>query len=215
MSRDPNFETKFSGVIGVHLNPPDRAFVLCWDGKSQCQALERTQPGLAFGIGHIRIRTHDYIRDGTVTLFAALNYLDGWIFSTTAAQHTHIVWLAFPKTLHRETPSGLALHLIVDYYATHKHAAVRAWFEKHPRVHLHFTPTGFSWINLVERFFRHLTDDVVRGGSLASVKELVTAIKSHLAHHNLKPTPYCWKAEGAANLEQIERAQLAQAKGVL
>jgi len=215
LSRDPNFETKFWDVIGLYLNPPDKALVLCCDEKSQCQALERTQPGLPLGIGHIRTRTHDYTRHGTVTLFAALNYLDGRILSTTAAQHTHVEWLAFLKKLHRQTPPELSLHLIVDNYATHKHAVVRAWLQKHPRIHVHFTPTGASWLNLVERFFRQLTDDVVREGSFASVNELVTAINVHLAHHNLKPKPYRWKAEGATILEKIHRARLAQAKAVL
>jgi hypothetical protein len=177
--------------------------------------LERTQPGLPLGLGHIRTQTHDYIRHGTVTLFAALNYLDGRILSTTAPRHTHAEWLAFLKKLHRQTPAGLTLHLIVDNYATHKHAAVRAWLEKHSRIHVHFTPTGSSWLNLVERFFRQLTDDVVREGSFASVHELVTAINVHLAYHNLKPTPYRWKAKGAAILEKIQRARLAQAQAVL
>jgi transposase len=215
LSRDPNFEAKFWDVIGLYLNPPDKALVLCCDEKSQCQALERTQPGLPLGIGHIRTRTHDYTRHGTVTLFAALNYLDGRILSTTASKHTHVEWLAFLKKLHRQTPAGLTLHLIVDNYATHKHAAVRAWLEKHPRVHVHFTPTGSSWLNLVERFFRQLTDDVVRDGSFSSVAELVTAINVHLAHHNLKPKPYRWKAQGAAILEKIQRARQAQANAVL
>lgn len=215
LSRDPHFETKFWDVIGLYLNPPDRALVLCCDEKSQCQALERTQPGLPLGVGHIRTRTHDYTRHGTVTLFAALNYLDGKVLSTTAPRHTNVEWLSFLKKLHRQTPPELALHLIIDNYATHKHPAVRAWLEKHPRMHLHFTPTGSSWLNLVERFFRQLTDDVIREGSFASVSELVTAINVHLAHYNLKPVPYRWKAEGAAILEKIQRARLAQAISVL
>jgi hypothetical protein len=215
LSRDPNFETKFWDVIGLYLNPPDRALVLCCDEKSQCQALERTQPSLPVGVGQVRTRTHDYIRHGTVTLFAALNYLDGKILSATAQHHTHVEWLAFLKKLHRQTPAELALHLIVDNYATHKHPVVLAWLKAHPRIHVHFTPTGSSWLNLVERFFRQLTDDVVREGSFASVAELVTAINVHLAHHNLKPTPYRWKAQGAAILEKIQRARLAQAKAGL
>jgi len=212
LSRDPNFEAKFWDVIGLYLNPPDRALVLCCDEKSQCQALERTQPGLPLGLGHIRTRTHDYIRHGTVTLFAAMNYLDGKILSTTAPRHTHVEWLAFLKKLHRQTPAELALHLIVDNYATHKHPVVIDWLKKHPRVHVHFTPTSSSWMNLVERFFRQLTDEVVREGSFASVGELVTAINVHLAHHNLSPVPYRWKAEGAAILEKIRRARLAQSE---
>jgi len=210
LSRDPNFEAKFWDVIGLYLNPPDKALVLCCDEKSQCQALERTQPDLPLGIGHIRTQTHDYIRHGTVTLFAALNYLDGRILSTTAPRHTHLEWLVFLKQIHRKTPPGLALHLIVDNYSTHKHPVVREWLERHPRVHVHFTPTGSSWMNVVERFFRQLTDDVVREGSFGSVSELVTAINVHLAHHNLKPVPYRWKAEGAAILSKIQRARAAQ-----
>lgn len=211
-SRDPDFEAKFWDVIGLYLHPPAKALVLCCDEKSQCQALERTQRGLPLGIGQVGTRTHDYIRHGTVTLFAALNYLDGRILSTTAAQHTHLEWLAFLKKIHRSTPPELTLHLIVDNYATHKHPVVRAWLDKHPRVHLHFTPTGSSWLNLVERFFRQLTDDVVRDGSFTSVQELVTAINVHLAYHNLKPVPYRWKASGTAILEKIQRANVAHAK---
>ena len=215
LSRDPNFEAKFWDVIGLYLSPPARALVLCCDEKSQCQALERTQPDLPLGIGHIRTRTHDYIRHGTVTLFAALNYLDGKILSTTAQQHTHVEWLTFLKKIHRQTPAELDRHLIVDNYATHKHPVVLAWLEKHPRIHLHFTPTGSSWLNLVERFFRQLTDDVVREGSFTSVGQLITAINVHLAHHNLKPTPYRWRAEGSVILEKIQRARAAQANAVL
>jgi transposase len=212
LSRDPHFEAKFWDVIGLYLNPPNRALVLCCDEKSQCQALERTQPGLPLGMGHVRTRTHDYTRHGTITLFAALNYLDGRIISTTATRHTHAEWLAFLRKLHRQTPAGLQLHLIVDNYATHKHAVVRAWLAKHPRVHVHFTPTGSSWLNLVERFFRQITDEVVREGSFGSVKELVTAINVHLAYHNLRPKPYRWKAEGALILEKIHRARQAQSQ---
>lgn len=207
LSNDPHFEAKFWDVIGLYLNPPAKALVLCCDEKSQCQALERTQPGLPLGVGHIRTRTHDYTRHGTVTLFAALNYLDGRILSTTAVQHTHAEWLSFLKKLHRQTPKPLALHLIVDNYATHKHPTVMAWVQRHPRIHLHFTPTGSSWLNLVERFFRQLTDEVVREGSFASVPELVAAINVHLANHNLQPKPYRWKAEGAAILAKIQRAR--------
>ena len=166
-------KTKFWDVIGLYLNPPDRALVLCCDEKSQCQALERTQPGLPLGVGHIKTRTHDYIRHGTVTLFAALSYLDGKILSRTAEQHTHKEWLAFLKVIDRETPLGLEIHLIMDNYATHKHPTVKAWLARHPRFHLHFTPTSSSWLNLVERFFRDLTEDVVREGSFGSVRELV------------------------------------------
>lgn len=207
LSRDPQFEPKFWDVIGLYLNPPDKALVLCCDEKSQCQALERTQPGLPLGCGHIRTRTHDYTRHGTITLFAALNYLDGKIFSQTAARHTHREWLAFLKQLERDTPDELALHLIVDNYATHKHAKVRAWLKKHPRFHLHFTPTGSSWLNLVERLFRDLTVDVVREGSFGSVRELVKTLELYLAQRNLCPKPYRWKAQGADILAKIQKAR--------
>ena len=210
LSNDPQFEAKFWDVIGLYLQPPAKALVLCCDEKSQCQALERTQPGLPLGLGHIRTRTHDYTRHGTVTLFAALNYLDGKILSTTAQRHTHVEWLAFLKQVHRQTPSELALHLIVDNYATHKHPVVVAWLEKHPRVQVHFTPTSSSWLNLVERFFRNLTEDVIREGSFESVGALTTAINVYLAHHNLAPKPFRWKADGAAILEKIRRARAAQ-----
>ena len=207
LSRDPQFEPKFWDVIGLYLQPPHKALVLCCDEKSQCQALERTQPGLPLGMGHLRTRTHDYTRHGTVTLFAALNYLDGKIYSTTAARHTHVEWLAFLKQIERQTPRELALHLIVDNYATHKHPAVRAWLAKHPRLHLHFTPTGSSWLNLVERFFRDLTVDVVREGSFGSVRALIQAIEDYLAERNLHPKPYRWRAEGAEILRKIKAAR--------
>jgi transposase len=207
LSRDPQFEPKFWDVIGLYLEPPHKALVLCCDEKSQCQALERTQPGLPLGVGHIRTRTHDYTRHGTVTLFAALNYLDGKIYSTTAARHTHTEWLGFLKQIERQTPRALALHLIVDNYATHKHPAVRAWLQKHPRMHLHFTPTSSSWLNLVERFFRDLTVDVVREGSFGSVRALIQAIEDYLAARNLHPKPYRWRAEGAEILRKINTAR--------
>lgn len=209
LSRDPQFEPKFWDVIGLYLDPPQKALVLCCDEKSQCQALERTQPGLPLGIGHIRTRTHDYIRHGTVTLFAALSYLSGKVFGLTAARHTHKEWLAFLKLLDRETPPELALHLIIDNYATHKHPVVRAWLDKHPRFHLHFTPTSSSWLNLVERFFADLTSQVVREGSFGSVKELTTAIETYLAERNLTPKPYRWRAKGADILAKIQRARTA------
>jgi transposase len=211
LSRDPQFETKFWDVIGLYLNPPDKALVLCCDEKSQCQALERTQPGLPLGAGHIRTWTHDYYRHGTITLFAALNYLDGKIISRTEPNHTHAEWLAFLKQLDRETPKDLDLHLIIDNYATHKHAKVKAWLAKHPRFHLHFTPTGSSWMNLVERFFADITQDAIREGSFGSVSQLVSAIEEYLAMRNEEPKRYLWKAEGAEILAKIQRARLALA----
>lgn len=220
ISNDKRFEAKFWDVIGLYLNPPDRALVLCCDEKSQCQALERTQPGLPLGVGHVRTATHDYIRHGTVTLFAALNYLDGKIFHQTAARHTHREWLDFLKQLDGEAPEGYTLHLIIDNYSTHKHEKVRSWIkwrnQRHRKVHgigrmeLHFTPASSSWMNLVERFFRDLTVDCVRDGSFGSVRELVESMETYLAARNLDPLRYEWKAEGRAILEKIERARAAR-----
>lgn len=209
LSNDPLFASKFWDVIGLYLNPPEQALVLCCDEKSQCQALERSQPGLPLGIGHIRTQTHDYIRHGTITLFAALNYLSGKIISRTEEQHTHVHWLRFLKQIDRETPAELQLHLIVDNYCTHKHERVRAWLAKHPRFHVHFTPTGSSWLNLVERFFRDLTQDAIQESSFGHVRELVRAIESYLAERNLAPKPYRWHKDGQAILEKIRRAKQA------
>jgi transposase len=217
LSNDKNFEAKFWDVIGLYLSPPDRSLVLCCDEKSQCQALERTQPGLPLGVGHIRTATHDYIRHGTLTLFAALNYLDGKIFRRIASRHTHTEWLGFLKQVDQETPEGLTLHLIIDNYATHKHPKVRSWIKwrnqrhskKHgvPRMELHFTPTSSSWMNMVERFFRDLTVDCVRDGSFGSVKELESSIESYLVDRDLNPVRYTWKAKGEEILKKISRAR--------
>jgi transposase len=209
VSNDTRFEEKFWDVIGLYLNPPDKALVLCCDEKSQCQALERTQPALPLGIGHIRTATHDYIRHGTVTLFAALNYLEGKIVSMLADKHRHQEWLRFLKRIDRQTPKGLDLHLIVDNYATHKHPDVKAWLEKHPRFHVHFTPTSASWMNLVERFFRDITEDVVREGSFRHVKELSDQIMAYLAERNANPTRYTWNAKGEDILRKIQKAKQA------
>jgi transposase len=212
LSNDPDFEAKFWDVIGLYLDPPAKALVLCCDEKSQCQALERTQLGLPLAPRRARTMTHDYKRHGTITLFAALNALEGQLISRTEKRHTHVEWLRFLKQIDRETPKHLALHLIADNYATHKHPKVRAWLAKHPRFTMHFTPTSSSWMNLVERFFADLTDDVIRAGSFASVKELVADIKAYLAERNARPRPYAWKAEGAAILEKIQRARAALRK---
>jgi len=209
ISNDPRFEDKFWDIIGLYLYPPDKALVLCCDEKSQCQALERTQPCLPLGIGHIRTKTHDYRRHGTLTLFAALNYLDGKLISRTELRHTHVEWLRFLKQIHRETPKKLAIHVIADNYATHKHKNVKEWLAKHPRFQMHFTPTSSSWMNLVERFFGELTADCIRDGSFQSVAELAKSIMDYLAARNQDPKRYVWKAKGAEILEKIERAKMA------
>jgi transposase len=206
LSSDPHFEAKFWDVIGLYLNPPEHALVLCCDEKPQIQALQRSQPGLPLGPGQLRTETHDYYRHGTVTLFAALDYLNGKVLACTASKHTHRQWLEFLKHLDRETPPELDLHLIVDNYATHKHAKVKRWLAQRPRFHLHFVPTGSSWLNLVERFFRDLNQQAILPGSFGSVPELVEAIMKYLARHNLAPKRYVWRADGAAVLAKIQRA---------
>ena len=221
LSNDKNFETKFWDVLGLYLDPPERALILCCDEKNQCQALKRTQPGLLLGLGHVRTVTHNYVRHGTLTLFAALSYLDGKIFRQTAEHHTHKQWPSFLKKLDVDTPGGLTLHLVLDNYGTHKHPKVKEWIEQRnrrqrkehglERIMLHFTPTSSSWMNLVERFFRDLTVDCVRDGSFTSVKELATAIETYLLERDLKPVRYTWKASGADILANIQRARQAQA----
>ena len=210
LSNDKRFEEKFWDVIGLYLNPPDKALVLCCDEKSQCQALERTQPGLPLGIGHIRTKTHDYVRHGTLTLFAALNYLEGKLITRLAPRHRHQEWLAFLKTIDDETPGDLAIHIIADNYATHKHPAVTRWLDRHTRFHMHYTPTSSSWMNLVERFFRDLTEFITEK-SFASTRELADAIIAFLAARNDDPRRYVWKAKGEDILRKIDAARQALA----
>jgi len=206
LSKDKQFEKKFWDVIGLYLNPPEKALIRCWDEKSQ-----RTQPGLPLGVGHIKTKTHDYFRHGTLTLFAALNYLDGKLITRIAKRHRHQEWLAFLKTIDHETPSALDIHLIADNYATHKHAEVKRWLAKHPRFHMHFTPTSSSWLNLVERFFRDLTD-LITARSFASVGELSDAITAFLAERNKNAKRYVWHAKGEDILRKIEAARQAMAR---
>jgi transposase len=217
LSNDKRFEEKFWDVIGLYLNPPDKALVLCCDEKSQCQALERTQPGLPLGIGHIRTKTHDYVRHGTLTLFAALNYLEGKLITRLAprprpapGQACHQEWLAFLKTIDEETPAELDIHIIADNYATHKHPAVTRWLDRHARFHMHYTPTSSSWMNLVERFFRDLTEFITEK-SFASTRELADAIIAFLAARNENPRRYVWKAKGEDILRKINAARQALA----
>lgn len=217
ISNDPKFEEKFWDVIALYLNPPDRAMVLCCDEKSQCQALERTQPALPLTSGHVKTFTHDYIRHGTLTLFAALSYLEGKVFSRIEEAHTHKEWLRFLKQLERECQSGLTLHIILDNYATHKQPDVISWMDRLNRTYekrhgvkrlvLHFTPTSSSWMNLVERFFGAITQQALLNASFGSLKELAQRILDYIAAHNLAPKRYVWKAEGHAILEKIKRAK--------
>ena len=211
LSNDPQFEAKFWDVVGLYLDPPEKSIVLCCDEKTQIQALQRTQPGLPLGSGHIRTETHDYHRHGTITLFAAMNYLDGKLIDRLEARHTHVEWLRFLKQIDKQTPAGVALHVIADNYATHKHAKVKAWLAKHPRFEMHFTPTSSSWLNLVERFFAELTA-VIREGSFDSVAQLRREIVRHLAEHNDNPRPYKWVAKGEDILAKINRARARLAR---
>ena len=184
--------------------------MLCCDEKSQCQALERTQPGLPLGGGHIKTRPHDYLRHGPVTLFAALSYLDGKILSRPASQHTHKEWLAFLKQIDRKTAAGRDVHLIIDNYATHKHPVVKAWLTRRPRFHLHFTPTSSSWLNLVERFFRDLTEDVVREGSFASVQTPGAGDGDLFGRAESGTQAICLEKKGEEILAKISRARPKQ-----
>ena len=206
LSKDEQFDEKFWDVVGLYLSPPEKAVVLCCDEKSQCQALERTQPGLPLGSGHIATRTHDYYRHGTTTLFAALDYLSGKVIAATKKRHRHQEWLAFLKQIDREVAPNLEVHLILDNYATHKHPKVRRWLEKRSRFHLHFTPTSSSWLNMVERFFGEITRRVIRSGSFKSVGQLVAAIVGFLAQHNENPRRFIWRADPKQVLEKIDRA---------
>lgn len=210
VSTDPKFEEKFWDVIGLYLDPPAKALVLCCDEKSQCQALERTQ--LALAPKRPATMMHDYKRHGTITLFAALNALEGRLIARTEKRHTHVEWLRFLKQIDRQTPKDLDVHLIQDNYATHKHAKVKAWLKCHPRFKVHFTPTSSSWMNLVERFFADLTADVVRTGSFVSIGELVRDIEAYLNDRNANPKPYKWQTKGEAILEKIRRARAALEK---
>jgi transposase len=209
LSNDPRFEEKLVDIVGLYLNPPEHAIVLSVDEKSQIQALDRTQPGLPMKKGRCGTMTHDYKRHGTTTLFAALNTLDGTVISETMARHRHTEWLRFMKKLHRETPKNLALHIICDNYATHKHPAVKEWMEAHKRVQVHFTPTSASWLNMVERFFRDITENRIRRGVFRSVAELETAIHGYIQRHNQNPKPFVWTAKAKDILAKVLRARTA------
>jgi transposase len=209
VSNDPKFAEKLEAVVGLYLNPPEHALVFCCDEKSQIQALDRTQPGLPIKRGRAGTMTHDYKRNGTATLFAALNTLDGKVISMCAPRHRHQEWLNFLRILDRRTPADKQLHLIADNYATHKHPKVQRWLERHPRFHMHFTPTSASWLNMVERFFRDLTVNRLRRGVFRDVIELVAAIDSYIDQHNIKPKPFIWTAKAKDILEKVKRARKA------
>jgi len=212
LSRDPKFLEKLDDVIGLYLNPPEHALVLSVDEKSQIQALDRTQPGLPLVPGRAGTMTHDYKRHGTTTLFTALNTLDGTVIGTCMSQHRHQEWIKFLGLIDRKTPKDKEIHLIADNYATHKHPKVKEWLERHRRFKVHFTPTSASWLNMVERFFRDLTQNRLRRGVFRSVGELIVAIKEYLARHNEAPKPFIWKKTSRDILEKVTRARQALVK---
>jgi transposase len=207
VSNDPKFVEKLEDIVGLYLNAPEHAIVLCCDEKSQVQALDRTQPGLPLKKGRANTMTHDYVRHGTTTLFAALNVADGKVIGECHPRHRHQEWLKFLKLIDKETPADRDLHLIVDNYATHKHPNVKAWLAKHPRFHLHFTPTSASWLNMVERFFRDLTVNRLRRGVFHSVPELIAALENYLTVHNQAPSPFVWTAKATDILAKVKRAR--------
>jgi len=207
ISRDKYFVEKLYDVVGLYLNPPDRSLVLCVDEKSQIQALDRTQPGLPLKKGRCKTMTHDYKRNGTTTLFAALSMLDGKVIGDCMPRHRHQEFIRFLKKIDADTPPALDLHLIVDNYGTHKHPRVTSWVRRHPRFHLHFIPTSSSWLNLVERWFRELTDKRIRRGSFASVPELIAAIKEYLEGHNQNPRVFAWTASVERILTKVAKCK--------
>ena len=194
VSRDPQCAQKLTDVVGLYLNPPDKALVFCVDEKSQIQALDRTQPGLPLKPGRGGTMTHDYTRHGTTTRFAALSTLDGTVIGDCRPQHRHQEFVRFLKRLDQQTPAERDLHLIVDNYATHKHPDVQRWLRRHPRFHLHFTPTSCSWLNLIERWFRNLTQQRLRRDSFHNVRELSQAMGDYIRGHNQNPRIFVWSA---------------------
>jgi transposase len=209
LSRDKQFVEKLYDVVGLYLNPPDKSLVLSVDEKSQVQALDRTQPGLPMKKGRCGTLTHDYTRHGTTTLFAALSLLDGKVIGDCMPRHRHQEFIRFLKKIDAETPPHLDLHLIVDNYGTHKHPRVTSWLRRHPRFQLHFIPTSSSWLNMVERWFRDLTDKRIRRGSFGSVRELIAAIREYVEHHNQNPRVFTWTASAENILAKVTKCKEA------
>jgi len=207
ISNDPEFEEKVTDVVGLYMNPPDKALVLCVDEKSQIQALDRTQPGLPMKKGRAGTMTHDYVRHGTTTLFAALDVRSGLVVGECLPRHRAKEFLRFLRRINRVVQKHLDIHLVLDNYATHKTPEVKAWLAKHPRFHLHFTPTGASWLNLVERFFAEITTKRIRRGIFRSVAELEEAIHDYLDHRNTNPKPFVWTKTATVVLEKEARAK--------
>jgi transposase len=209
VSNDPRFVEKLVDVVGLYLNPPEHALVISCDEKSQIQALDRTQKSLPMFPGRLGTLTHDYKRNGTTTLFAAIEVVEGTIIAECMLRHRHQEWLKFLKKIDAETPADLDLHLIVDNYATHKHPNVQRWLKRHRRFHMHFTPTSSSWLNLIERWFRDITDRRIRRGVFKSVAQLEQAIGEYIEHHNANPKGFVWTAKVDDILEKVRRARAA------
>jgi transposase len=207
LSTDPKFVDKLTDIVGLYLNPPDKAAIICVDEKSQIQALDRTQPGLPMKRGRCGTRTHDYKRHGTTSLFAALNVLEGTIIGNCYERHRHQEFLKFLRRLDREFPKTKPLHLILDNYGTHTHPNVKAWLEKHPRFHLHFTPTSCSWLNLIERWFGQLTAKQLRRGAFTSVKDLTNSITQFIKMYNNDPKPFVWNAKVEDILRKVGKCK--------
>jgi transposase len=207
VSRDKKFAEKVIDVVGLYLNPPEHALVLCADEKTSVQALDRTQPGLPLVKGRLGTMTHDYKRNGTTTLFAALEIAEGSIIGTCMNRHRHQEWIRFLNLIDQQTPQDLDLHLIVDNYATHKHPQVKVWLKRHRRFHCHFVPTSSSWLNMVERWFRDLTDKQIRRGVFKSVADLIAAIQAYIEHHNSNPKPFVWTAKAEDIIAKYRRAK--------
>jgi transposase len=207
LSNDPHFVEKLTDVVGLYLNPPEHALVLCADEKSQIQALDRTQPSLPIYPGRCGTMTHDYKRHGTTTLFAAIELAEGRLIGKCMPNHRHQEWIKFLKLIDKETPSDRALHLIVDNYATHKHPKVKSWLKRHKRFHIHFIPTSSSWLNLIERWFREITDKRIRRGTFRSVKQLIEAIMDFIDNHNANPKTFTWVAQVEDVLAKVSRAR--------
>ena len=207
LSNDKQFVEKLEDVVGLYLNPPENAIVLSCDEKSQMQALDRTQPGLPLKKGRCGTLTHDYKRNGTTTMFAALNTLDGSIIETCMPKHRHQEWIRFLNQIKRSVPKDKQIHIICDNYATHKHQKVVNWLKRNTRFHVHFTPTSASWLNMVERFFRDLSEQRLRRGVFHSVPELIQAVEEYVGGHNQNPKPFIWTATASDILEKVQRAR--------
>lgn len=213
LSKDPLFSEKLEAIVGLYLNPPNQAIVLCVDEKSQVQALDRTQPGLPMKPGRAGTMTHDYKRHGTTTLFAALNAASGKVISLCQQRHRHQEWIKFLRLLDDATPDGKELYLIADNYAAHKHPRVQRWLKRHPRFHVHYTPTSSSWLNMVERFFRDVTENRLRRGVFRSVLDLILALDEYVDRHNESPKPFIWTAKANDILAKVMRAKATMLNG--